>query len=210
MGRAGVDEIATLLGTYAPLALAALRADAPSELQDELVIGGTAGPVDTLLRERAQFAVAAIDEFTPYAVFVLERAKQSLDHARRARFVAEILTVVCSAGTLGTLGLKNEATWLMSVLSLIAAVATVTAEHLIRLNLAGNTSLVDLYTKLTNQMYELRLTGERLRAFLHRDSVLEDTKELETLISRANEICGLISVLRHELLKKAEVTLTKA
>jgi hypothetical protein len=97
----------------------------------------------------------------------------------------------------------------LSVLSLLAAIATITAEHLIRLNLAGNTSLIDLYTKLTNQMYELRLTGERLRAFLKRDTMLEEPKELEGLIAKANEICGLINVLKHELFKKAAAYLTK-
>jgi hypothetical protein len=92
----------------------------------------------------------------------------------------------------------------MSASSLLATIGTSVSEHFVRLGVVGDISLSELYTKLTNYMYELRIIGAKLRAFLSRDSQLEADQEVLTLLDQANQICGFINTMNHSLLKRAK------
>ena len=154
-----INEGVALLATLAPNRLVELREAFP-QLRSELQTGITAGPEvrpgsDAYLGEKATVMMAALTEVADAAHGKLNEISGRVRVARRHRLTSQALVLVGSSSCLATLALsQTRAAVAGSVLTLLAALGNLAAEHLEKLLNPQAGNIYELSQKLGEGKYK--------------------------------------------------------
>lgn len=188
-----------LLARFAPDRLEALRADLPDAMKKHLQPGGVAGGGNEMLRERAKVQVEALQLIERQSDVATRDVAQRVRRHSRFRLAAQVTTVVGSSSVLGLIQQEWPAIALVAgLVTLFGAVATIVADHVGKLPLAGDKPLFEVYKDLLSQRQDAAWYRERLE--FHLDSPpSEANDELRTMLLRAARFLGRANTHRYVL-----------
>lgn len=217
MGSTGIDnagaainEAVFLLAQTSPERLESLRSQFPylaEELQEGIYAGEETqekgeAKKSSYLADKAAIVIAALDEAAKRAESAMGTVAESIRKARLRRLISQVLVLVGSSSLLGAVALEGKtATVLSAVLTLLAALGNLFAEHYERLINPQSGNIYDAFQKLGEGAYRARTFASRLQLALRHK---EGETELANLIGEANELCEqlngwLIQILNQSL-----------
>jgi len=192
---ASINEAVFLLAQTAPERLEKLRGQFPQfseELQEGIYAGEEAEDATktdkiSYLADKAQIVIAALDEASKLAESAMGAVVKSINKARLRRLVSQVLVLVGSSSLLGAVALEGKtATVLSAIITLLAALGNLFAEHYERLLNPQSGNIYDAFQKLGEGAYKARTFASDLRLALKHQ---EGEAELADLIGKANELC---------------------
>jgi hypothetical protein len=149
--------------------------------------GGDTDEPDEYILDKAAFMIVALDQAAESAEEGRGRIARLIRKARLGRTISQGMIIVGSSASLATLALsQTRAAILSSLLSLLAAIGNLAAEHRERLLIKDAGSIYDAYEKLSISCYRAKLlSGEIQLALKHRVSA----SEIRSLVTNGNVLC---------------------
>ena len=202
-----INEAVFLLSQISTDRLDILRTAYPL-IADELRPGVFAGPSDVdpsasallLLTAKANVMIAVLDEVSNRAESALVVVSGAIKSARSRRLAGQILVLVGSSSLLGTLALESKtATVIAALLTLLAALGNLLAEHVERLLNPQTGNVYDAFQHLGEGAYRARLLRDQIH--LAR-TYSQPPEEINALLAKGNELCEqlnswLVQLLQH-------------
>lgn len=189
-----INEGISFLWRVAPSALETLRNEHPS-LAEELKLGIPAGtsktgkgaPDTAIIREKAQIMIAVLSEASVVAQKALVSLSRRVNRARVQRLASQVLVLVGSSSSLGTLALRNNpAAVISAVLTVVAALGNLLAEYQERLLNPRTGNIYDAFQRLSECVYKTRTLATDLALALKYE---QENSEIKQLIIQANVLC---------------------
>lgn len=198
-----INEAIFMLDKLAPERLEDFRRRFPN-LAEQLQEGVFAGPEEartsgnSFLIEKAEVLTAALSEASGHAENAMITAGKNIKRARRRRLVSQVLVLIGSSSLLGAVALDEKtATVISAVLTLLAALGNLLAEHYEKLLNPQAGNIYEMYQKLGEGAYKARRMASELQLAMRHDEAIS---ELSELLRGANELCeqlnaGLLQLL---------------
>lgn len=191
--NAPINEAIFLLNSLAPTRLSQLKAEHPT-LQEQLVVGVACGDADEgqetagpLLHEKASVMIAVLEEAATRAHRGLHVTSVRIAQARRRRLVSQVLVLVGSSTLLGSVALDGKVVSVVSaVMTTLAALGTLLAEHRERLLTPSVGSVYDAFQRLGEGSFKARRISSELGLAIRYG---EQPDAIVELIARGNALC---------------------
>ncbi len=188
--KAPINEAVYLLNRLNPGALVDLRERFP-KLSPELVLGQDGGleePADGLDIDRALIVIRALNEAKESAEREMLAIRARMVRARRYRKFAQVATLVCSSGVLGSLALfpKGPLTAITALLALLASIGSMLAEGQEGLLRKGDGDIYQAFDEAGKAAYEAGITIDELQLLIKHNIV---GNALLDAIKQAQALC---------------------
>jgi hypothetical protein len=188
-GKSGVaiNEAVFLLSKTAPEKLISLRNLYP-DIAEELREGIYAGEKEEMfIIEKAEFVTVALEEVSSLAKVAMVTVAVIIQRARSRRLISQMLVLIGSSSLLGAVALDGKtATVISAVLTLLAAIGNLLAEHYERLLNPQTGNIYEAFQKLGEGSYKARAIAADLKLSI-RHKVGEIA--LKEQVGKANELC---------------------
>lgn len=188
-----INEAVFLLKIMAPDKLASLKSRYPDialELQEGIFAGTEEppSPRSSYLCQRAAVVIVALEEAASRAEQAMGVAASNIKRARSRRLISQALVLVGSSSLLGAVALdaKHFVMVVSAVLTLLAALGDLLAEHYERLLNPKVGNIYDAFQKLGEGTYKARRIAVELHIATQHD---EGIAELAELVGKGNELC---------------------
>jgi hypothetical protein len=188
-----INEAVFLLSALAPRQIESLKLQYPA-LADELKVGIYAGeeppahpPQDLHLVEKADVMLRALAEASRRAEEAMACVSAKIKKARLRRLVSQAFVLIGSSSLLGAVALQGKLAAVGSaVLTLLAALGNLFAEHQEKLLNPQASSIYEAFQKLGEGAYKAHFQSSQLQLMLKFPG---QEAELKDLIAQANALC---------------------
>lgn len=194
--RAPINEAVNLLSNIDPDSLKTLINDYPA-LGNELILGREGGEQETpddLDIDRAWIMIKALDKGRLRAEQELCAIRGRIIRARKSRFLAQAITLIGSSGVLALLASRGgeSQTVLAAIVTLLASIWTMIAEHTERLLKPGGPDIYDTFERASKAAYRAGLKIDELCLLIKH---LTSKEELKNAVASANALCEELNEL---------------
>jgi signal transduction histidine kinase len=190
---APINEAVFLLKLMAPEQLESLKnryPDIAQELQEGIFAGAEepSSQRSSYLCQRAVIVIVALEEAASRAEKAMVVAASDIKRARSRRLISQVLVLVGSSSLLGAVALDARQLVMVvsAVLTLLAALGDLLAEHYERLLNPKVGNIYDAFQKLGEGTYRARRIAVELQIATQHD---EGIGELAELVGKGNELC---------------------